>query len=211
MAPSASSSSPWDDRVTFGACCDFFEKVSAQHERATKGKRQAMLASFLRDCRKVQTDYGGRKSSLFPIMRLLLPYLDKERGAYGIKESVLADLYIDFLRLGKNSSDAQKLKNFRAPKRTGANADAGDFAATLHTVIRDRHYGDSKITVAEVNERLDEMVAVNANEGRRGVERILMDLFKKMSDVQQKWLVGLKVLPLPPQKFVLMRAHFSRH
>ena len=43
------------------------------------------------------------------MLRLLLPYLDRDRGAYGIKESVLADLYIDFLQLGKKSYDAQKV------------------------------------------------------------------------------------------------------
>ena len=32
------------------------------------------------------------------------------------KESVLADLYIEFLQLGKTSQDAKKLKNYKAPK-----------------------------------------------------------------------------------------------
>jgi DNA ligase-4 len=140
--------------------------------------------------------YGTDGDSLYPVTRLLLPYLDRERGTYGIKESVLADLYVDFLKLGKGSSDAQKLKNYRAPKRNAG--DAGDFAAVLQTVLQHRHYGNSDsnsdsetlIKVAQVNALLDEIVAVNANEGRRGVQRILMILFQKMSDVQQKWLVS---------------------
>ena len=58
-----------------------------------------------------QRDYSaaGEKPSLYPVLRLLLPYLDRDRGAYGIKESVLADLYVDFLQLGKKSYDAQKV------------------------------------------------------------------------------------------------------
>jgi hypothetical protein len=39
------------------------------------------------------------------------------RKNYGIKESVLADLYVDFLKIGKGSTNAQKLKNYHAPKR----------------------------------------------------------------------------------------------
>ena len=56
-------------------------------------------------------DYSAadEKPSLYPVLRLLLPYLDRDRGAYGIKESVLADLYVDFLQLGKKSYDAQKV------------------------------------------------------------------------------------------------------
>ena len=123
------------------------------------------------------------------MLRLLLPYLDRDRGAYGIKESVLADLYIDFLQLGKKSYDAQKLKNFRTPKNNSANQ--GDFAETLHSVIRDRSYGDSKMTVAEVNDFLDGIVTTNAEEGRRGVGRDLKTVFRKMNDVQQKWLVRI--------------------
>ena len=70
-----------------------------------------------------QNDYGSgdAKPSLYALLRLLLPYLDRDRGAYGIKESVLADLYIDFLQLGKKSYDAQKLKNFRTTKNNSAN------------------------------------------------------------------------------------------
>ena len=69
----------------------------------------------LQSCRQCafppQNDYGGgdAKPSLYPVLRLLLPYLDRDRGAYGIKESVLADLYVDFLQLGKKSYDAQKV------------------------------------------------------------------------------------------------------
>ena len=51
--------------------------------------------------------------SLYPAMRLLLPKLDLDRPAYGIKEHTLAKMYIELLRLGKHSPDANKLLNFR--------------------------------------------------------------------------------------------------
>ena len=118
-----------------------------------------------------------------------MPLLDKARGSYKIKETVLASLYTDFLQLGQNSSDALKLKNFRAPKNNPG--DAGDFAAVLFTVMKQRSYSSTDISCKDINNKLDEIVSVNEKEGRKGVARILKDLFLKMDAVQQKWLVRL--------------------
>ena len=93
---------------------NFFYSDSFHENGAFRDRRQFAFTP--------QNDFGGGdgKPSLYPVLRLLLPYLDRDRGAYGIKESVLADLYIDFLQLGKKSYDAQKLKNFRTPKNNSA-------------------------------------------------------------------------------------------
>lgn len=48
-------------------------------------------------------------------MRLLIPQLDKGRPAYGMKETVLAKYYIEILSIAKDSVDAKKLLNYRAP------------------------------------------------------------------------------------------------
>ena len=48
-------------------------------------------------------------------MRLLLPHLDRQRPAYGMKEIALAKHYIDILNIAKESLDAKKLLNYRAP------------------------------------------------------------------------------------------------
>ena len=39
------------------------------------------------------------------------------------------------------------------------------------------------------SQRLDDIVATNESEGRRGVTKILRELFLKMDARQQKWLV----------------------
>ena len=57
-------------------------------------------------------------------------------------------LFIDLLKLGP--SNALKLKNFRVPT---SKTDAGDFAAVLFTVIKDRAYEGEKVTVDELNQR----------------------------------------------------------
>jgi hypothetical protein len=43
---------PWDDHVTFAACCHFFESVHQQNVK--KDRRLTMLANFLGKCRENQ-------------------------------------------------------------------------------------------------------------------------------------------------------------
>ena len=59
------------------------------------------------------TLFNLQDDSFFPVLRLLLPQLDRERGAYGIKEHNLAKIYIRILGLPKEGHDALKLLNFR--------------------------------------------------------------------------------------------------
>lgn len=63
----------------------------------------------------------------FSAIRLILPLLDRERGSYGLKESVLATCLVDALGMARDSEDALRLFNWRrgGPK-IGANA--GSFA-----------------------------------------------------------------------------------
>jgi hypothetical protein len=44
--------------------------------------------------------------------------LDRERSAFGLKESRLADYYIDILGLAKTSHDAFALKNWEQTAKT---------------------------------------------------------------------------------------------
>ena len=57
-------------------------------------------------------------------MRLVIPQVDKSRAAYGLKETALAKQYIDILNIAKDSRDAKKLLNYRAP--TAAQQVKGD-------------------------------------------------------------------------------------
>lgn len=60
----------------------------------------------------------------FSALRLILPSLDRERGSYGLKESVLANCLIDALGMSKDSADAVRLINWR---KGGAAPNAGNF------------------------------------------------------------------------------------
>jgi len=76
-----------------------------------KKKKLELLQKFIRSFRANQKEYS--KESFFPIIRLLLPQLDRARGAYGIKEVSLAKLYVKVLCLPKNGIDADRLTTYR--------------------------------------------------------------------------------------------------
>ena len=84
-------------------------------------------------------------------MRLLLPLLDKERPAYGLKEarghgmhchcvqppqSALARLYIEILAISAGSVDGERLLNWRIPDV--ARQAAGDFAGLCALILSKR-------------------------------------------------------------------------
>ena len=61
----------------------------------------------------------------------------------------------------------------------------------LYDVFKLRSYDASGITVAEINQRLDDIVIAHETEGRKAVSDILKQLFIKMDAEQQKWLVRI--------------------
>jgi hypothetical protein len=77
----------WSSEVTFKEFCDFL-----QHLVKTRAKpaKLSLLKKFLDHWRqRLPTGpHKDEESSLFPLMRLLLPQLDKERGVYNIKVAI---------------------------------------------------------------------------------------------------------------------------
>ena len=87
--------------------CHFCERIST----SPRQRKFELLQSFITNFRTKQN--GEPSESFFHIMRLLLPHLDRARGAYGIKETSLAKLYIKVLCLSKEGVDAQRLITYR--------------------------------------------------------------------------------------------------
>ena len=75
----------WSEGIGFGAICDFFEKTLCKPQ-ANKEKKLQKLEKFFSTCRK----NCPKECDLFPVLRLLVPKLDQERGSYSIKETVFA-------------------------------------------------------------------------------------------------------------------------
>ena len=110
------------------------------------------------------------------------------------------------LKIGVNSNDAQRLKNYKAPQNSATNA-ANDFAAVLFEVIKDRAYKRKPISIYEINEKLDKIPELNAQ--KIGVNQILLDMFQKMDAKMVKWLVRiiLKDLKIGGQKLIMGAFH----
>ena len=88
-------------------------------------------------------------------MRLLMPQLDRERGNYGLKESLLAKYYAEILLLPPQEAD--RLKHWKNPMKQPPGSPAGDFVGVLVSVMRNRARNDSKLTLNQLNQLLDEL------------------------------------------------------
>ncbi|KAH9805708.1 DNA ligase 4 [Citrus sinensis] len=93
----------------------------------------------------------------FSALRLILPSLDRERGSYGLKESVLANCLIDALGMSKDSADAVRLINWR---KGGAAPNAGNFPMVAAEVLQRRQGMISGgLTIKELNDLLDRLAS----------------------------------------------------
>ncbi|XP_021570421.1 DNA ligase 4 isoform X2 [Carlito syrichta] len=127
-------------------------------------------------------------------MRLILPQLERERMAYGIKETMLAKLYIELLNLPKEGKDALKLLNYRTP--TGARGDAGDFAIIAYFVLKPRCLQKGSLTIQQVNDLLDSVASSNSAKRKDQVKKSLLQLITQSSALEQKWLIRMIVKDL---------------
>ncbi|GAY37255.1 hypothetical protein CUMW_027650 [Citrus unshiu] len=93
----------------------------------------------------------------FSALRLILPSLDRERGSYGLKESVLANCLIDALGMSKDSADAVRLINWR---KGGTAPNAGNFPMVAAEVLQRRQGMISGgLTIKELNDLLDRLAS----------------------------------------------------
>lgn len=79
------SNGDYTKQVPFSVLCELFERILKVSKMSHKQ-------------RLLQTFFSHYKSDeYFPLIRLLLPQLDKERQTYGMKETVLGKLYVEIL------------------------------------------------------------------------------------------------------------------
>ncbi|XP_017292785.1 DNA ligase 4 isoform X2 [Kryptolebias marmoratus] len=178
------------DRVPFFHLCTTLEKIQRSKLRPEKSK---ILRDFLESWRKFHSalhkDDPKTTDSFYPAMRLIVPPFERERMAYGIKESMLAKLYIDVLGLPKNGPEAGRLLNYRAP--TTSQGEAGDFASMAYFVLKKRCSSQGGLSVKEVNDFLDSVAINNANKQKDQVKKSLLHLITQSSALEQKWLIRM--------------------
>ncbi|KAJ9585405.1 hypothetical protein L9F63_002788 [Diploptera punctata] len=147
--------------IIFKDLCHLCDKISVS-SRDKKGEYlKKFINSFREFTRKKKGENPTVDDSFFPVLRLLLPQLDRERGAYGVKEHNLAKIYIRILGLPKEGQDALKLLNFRAPKTAGNLA--GDFGEVAFYILKNRCPTGGTLNVLQVNEHLDNIALKHAD------------------------------------------------
>lgn len=177
-------------QVPFLHLCTILEKIQKSRTRPEKSK---ILADFIQSWRNFHSalheDAPETTDSFYPAMRLIVPAFERERMAYGIKENMLAKLYIDVLGLSKNGPEANKLLNYRAP--TTSQGEAGDFAGMAYFVLKNRCSGQGSLSVKEVNDFLDSVAINNATKKKELVKKSLLHLITQSSALEQKWLIRM--------------------
>lgn len=159
--------------VNFLRLCEFLEKISGM-----KGKKKVEnLKKFFEN---------SNVTNFFPIVRLMIPLYDIERGQYGLKETTLGKLYSEILNLPNREKEA--LIYYKNPKKQFQGCPAGGFVEVLEFILSKR-IGESKnISVEEVNTQLDKLS--NAID-KPDKKQILRTLLCSMNSLEQKWLVKI--------------------
>ncbi|XP_008114590.1 DNA ligase 4 isoform X2 [Anolis carolinensis] len=182
-------------QVPFGDLCSTLERMQKGKSRQEKTK---YFKEFLDSWRKFHDALHKNEKdvtdSFYPAMRLILPQLERERMAYGIKETMLAKLYIELLNLPKDGKDALKLLNYRTP--TGSRGDAGDFAMIAYFVLKPRCPKQGQLTIQQVNDLLDSVSTNNAAKRKDLVKKCLLQLITQSSALEQKWLIRMIIKDL---------------
>ncbi|KIY67314.1 DNA ligase 4 [Cylindrobasidium torrendii FP15055 ss-10] len=163
----------------FSILTGLFEKL--QNERKRDKKEKLINAWF--------THWREQKGmDLYPVLRLILPFKDRERAVYGLKEQNLAKTYIKLIPLNPKDPDAMRLTHWKKP--TEKDKVSGDFPTVLHEVISKRSsVVESSLTIAEVNDMLDELAS---HMGSREVQsRILKRVYNRATPDDQRWLARI--------------------
>lgn len=191
-APAPQTSQTVAAHVPFADLCSTLERIQKSKGRPEKSRHfQDFLDSWRRFHDALHKGQKDVTDSFYPAMRLILPQLERERTAYGIKETMLAKLYIELLNLPRDGKDAHKLLNYRAPAGAGARGDAGDFATIAYFVLRPRCLQKGSLTVQQVNGLLDSVASNNAARRKELVKASLLQLVAQSSALEQKWLIRM--------------------
>ncbi|KAI0123898.1 DNA ligase I [Xylariales sp. AK1849] len=147
-------------------------------------QRRAIIERFISRWRAEVGD------DFYPVLRLILPDKDRDRGVYGLKESVIGKLLVKVMKIDKNSDDGYNLLHWKLPGKYKSSRMAGDFAGRCYEVLSKRpmrtDVGDMHI--ADVNEMLDKL---SAAQGEKEQLPIFEVFYQRMNPVELTWLVRI--------------------
>ncbi|KAK9477284.1 ATP dependent DNA ligase domain-containing protein [Lipomyces japonicus] len=126
-------------------------------------------------------------NDIYPCFRLLIPFCDKERHMYGLKEKSLAKLIVKIIGISSTSEDAISLINYKIPI---GNKLAGDFSERCYEVIQKReqisHFGT--LSIDDVNEMLSDLSTKSKADEQLP---IITKFYNSMNAEELKWLIRI--------------------
>uniref|UniRef100_A0A6N2N031 ATP-dependent DNA ligase family profile domain-containing protein n=1 Tax=Salix viminalis TaxID=40686 RepID=A0A6N2N031_SALVM len=174
MASSSSSSST--EHTKFSILASLFNWIS---KTKTSSRKRSKFRKFI--------DTFCSPSDYFSAVRLILPNLDRERGTYGLKESVLSVSLIEALGMSRDSPDAFKLINWRKGGANATGANAGNFSLVASEVLQRRQGTTSGgLTIGELNGLLDKLAS---SENRGEKTSVLAALINKTNTQEMMWII----------------------
>lgn len=182
----------------FRALCRVLEQVEKvrQGQRNQKMTKEDILRKYIQGYRdmwpkleralKRRISPEERGEDLFQLIRLLLPKLDRIRGSYNMKETLISREYISLTGLNQQSKKAQDLLNY---KRLDPSQKDFRFRKPFETMIfellnnRVNFKGDD-LMIDRINEILDRMTT-----SRDEFKTQLKYLYNHCSALEHKWLI----------------------
>ena len=171
--------------IKFEVVCRFLEGL-----RTLRGKEKTKYAQqyFF----KVFFPNQASREDAYPLLRLLMPSIDRERGNYFLKEVSLGRVLAQAAGLNKES--ALRLKHFKDPAYHPKNTQTvGDFIKIMRETIGPFCRRTPTMTVADANMWLDKLAAsavtdlsVNPKLGKRVLE--CSELLRLATDRELEWI-----------------------
>lgn len=144
----------------FDELCNVFTRL---RETTRPNKKRDILSEFIQNYKNSVSALSNSNTppdtSCYPILRLLLPNLDHNRGAYGIKAVKFAKIISRILCLPPQGSEALQLINFRATD----SSKIADFGDAAYWILRRRFTKRKQLSITEVNLYLDKIAQKNVD------------------------------------------------
>eukprot|EP00741_Cyanophora_paradoxa_P009891 tig00001718_g9581.t1 len=189
---------PRDETFFFRTVCRVLEGIDKSSKSANKKKEMTSLFD----------SYGDRKN-IYPLIRLILPQFDSQRGAMNVKEAKLKAMVIRVYGFKKSDRQYKMIDDHKAVTvgtKRRYKKNVGDLVEAIYEAIKDRAPSQSSVSVRDVNQFLDDLATKTDQDERFP----LMKAFcMRATAVEQKWLfkIILKDLKMGMGEDAVLRAY----
>lgn len=134
-----------DKEIKFLDFCKVLDDVCSTPKHAFKyQKLQQFYKRYRKKCEEIKIVDPLADASFYPLLRLLLPQLERERPAYGLNKFGLRKILARIISLTKDSDGFKKL-----------GSEQYDFADTAYNLLRKQFHKSKNSSIFDINECLD--------------------------------------------------------